>query len=356
MATSVQYCATGRVGSGVVRETARRRSGKGYHAMSRIWSGAVALMLLASLGAGRGSVAAQDATPAPNEYALPELALTVTDTEIGGVPAELAAGRYLVTATVDVSEANENFGAVGFVQLPAGRTVADLAALAGLGEGNAPAGGGDGTPMAADMAMGTPAAGGDNPFAWLYETYIAGGPGGDSGGTYQAIVNLEPGEYAVWGDDPDAVQPAVPLTVTGSLDASALAESTADVTIREVKTADGFAFELDGTLTAGRQLIRIVNESDQPHFVVDQLSSEPITPEQLFAFFDSFETGTPVAGVTEEQFSSGIYASTQSAGTTQWVIADLEAGYHVIGCYVPDPANELIPHAFEGMIEVVEVE
>lgn len=316
---------------GGVREMARRRSGRGYRVMPRIWSFAVALMLFASGGAG--AVAAEEATPAANEYGLPELALTITATEIRGVPVELAAGRYLVTLTVEAGEGVE-FGDVGFVLLPAGRTVADLAPSAA---------GSEASPMV------------DDPFAWRYGTYIAGGPGGDALGIYQAIVDLPPGEYGVWGDDPDATQPAVPLTVTGSLDPASLAEPIADVTIRELKTADGFAFEVEGTLVVGPQVIEIVNESDQPHFVADDLSSAPITVEQLFAFFESFETGTPVPGVSEGQFSSGIYAAIQSAGSTQWVVADLQAGYHVVGCYVPDPTRDGVPHAFEGMIKVVPV-
>lgn len=324
--------------------------------MSRILSFVAALMLFASVG--MSGVAAQDATPAAgsNEYGLPQLDLTITDTEIQGIPAELTAGRYFVSLTVDVAPGpgeDTGFGAVGFVQLPEGRTAADLTIPAG---GEATPVGAEGTPPAqgAAEAIGSPPADAD-PFAWLYETYVSGGPGGASGGTYAGIIELPPGNYAVWGDDPEATQAPVEVTVTGTLDTAAMTEPTAAVTIREVNIPDGFAFEIEGTLSTGTQLIKIVNESDQPHFVVSELSSEPITVEQLFAYFGSFETGTPVPGVSEEQFSAGIYAATQSAGTTQWIVADVEVGYHVVLCFVPDPTKGGIPHAFEGMAEIVPV-
>ena len=53
-------------------------------------------------------------------------------------------------------------------------------------------------------------------FAWLYETYIAGGVSATSD---QAVIDLKGGEYGVWADEPTSPFPATPLTVTGDPDA-----------------------------------------------------------------------------------------------------------------------------------------
>ena len=305
----------------------------------------VALVLTGSFASG---LAAQDATPAANgDLGLPEVNVTLTDTAIEGVPTELAAGRYLVSVTVDVSEEMGGFGAVGFVQLPEGKTAADLVP---------PSTAADASPVAEmEMEMASPVAGEEDPLAWLFETYIAGGTGGDTGGTYRAIVDLPAGNYAVWADDPESPQPSVEVTVSGDLAAVTFPVPTADVTIREVKTADGYAFEIEGALTEGEQLVQVVNDSDQPHFVLDSVSATPVTEEQIFALFESFETGTPTADVSEDQFTDAMYAAVQSAGSTQWIYVDLPVGYHFLACYVPDLAKGGIPHVFEGMIEIVPV-
>ena len=66
--------------------------------------------------------------------------------------------------------------------------------------------------------MGSPAAADMDPFAFLYETYLAGGPGALSGETSQATIYLEPGTYAVVAFGFGA---AVELTVTGTADPAA---------------------------------------------------------------------------------------------------------------------------------------
>jgi len=36
-------------------------------------------------------------------------------------------------------------------------------------------------------------------------------------------------------------------------------------------------------------------------------------------------------------------------------VVDVPAGYLVLQCFVPDPTQGGIPHAFEGMVEIVPV-
>lgn len=57
-----------------------------------------------------------------------------------------------------------------------------------------------------------------------------------------------------------------------------------------------------------------------------------------------------------EAIEMAAYAPSQSAGTTQWIAVDLQAGSHWIACWVPDPANEGLPHAMEGMLQLVTIE
>jgi len=85
--------------------------------------GLITALVLALTGVS--AVAAQDATPAAGGGAtfadtmgLPELSMTVTDDAIDGIPAETAAGRYLVTVAIEAEE----FGEVAFVLLPEGKT------------------------------------------------------------------------------------------------------------------------------------------------------------------------------------------------------------------------------------------
>lgn len=291
-----------------------------------------------------GPTIAQDGTPTAanatfaETLGLPELSLTTTDDAIEGVPAETAAGRYLVTVTNEGTTES----AAGFVQLPAGIEIDDLAPPAGAEGSPTASGDGEGDGVELD---------------WLFDAYAAGGTGAAPGGSAQAIVDLLPGNYAVWADDPEAPQAPQALTVTGEMPLD-LPEPEADVTITEVGTAAGYAFELSGELAPGPQVIRVDNKSDQPHFLASARSPEPITMDQLEALltFDPESGATPPPDMPNpDEFITSAYAAVQSAGTTQWIAADLEAGQLILVCFVPDPNNAGIPHAMEGMAEIVEV-
>ena len=328
--------------------------------------------LLALLAGGAGAALAQDATPMASPTAanamfadtmgLPELAITASDSDYQGVPAETAAGRYVVTLTYTGSDP---FGAsVQFMQLPEGLTVEALV------EELAPPPAAVATPMAG-MDMGTPPGeegGEEGAPPWYYEVYQAGGVGAVSGQTAQVILDLLPGNYVVWSGDPEGAQAPVALTVTGDTAASpvagtpmagltGMAEPTANATVTEVKTADGFAFELEGTLAAGDNVIEIHNDSDQPHFMGLYGYPEPITMDQVQAFltFDP-SMGTPPPGMIDEtRLFQGAFANVQSAGSTQWLAANLQPGNYIMLCFVGDPTKGGIPHAFEGMVQIVQV-
>ena len=93
----------------------------------------------------------------------------------------------------------------------------------------------------------------------------------------------QPGDYGVWTDDPTATTPAPGLTVTGDAATPiAAVEPEAAVTIIEQGAGgQGFTFQVDGEIQAGPQIVKIVNASDQPHFVIAGQYPEPVTIDQL---------------------------------------------------------------------------
>jgi hypothetical protein len=194
-------------------------------------------------------------------------------------------------------------------------------------------------------------------FAWMYEAYIAGGVTSDSP---TAVIDLRGGEYGVWADDPTSPMAAAPLAVTGDAEARIEGpEPEAAVTIvEEGAGGEGFKFTITGEPTAGPQIVKILNASDQPHFVIGFHYPEEITIEQVMEFlmFDPSSGATPGAEMLDETLLTfPMYAPTQSVGTTQWVEMDAEAGQLILACFVPDPVAEGIPHAFEGMVGLLPV-
>jgi hypothetical protein len=298
---------------------------------------------------GSAGALAQDATPTTGEslfadLGLPELTITATDEGLQLDQSEIEAGRYLVT--LNNESANPQVAA-GFVQLPEGGTIEDLS-------------------FADEVAAGTPVPEqGPSPeqmegLSWLYETYIAGGPSTYVEGYTQAVVNLPAGEYGVWDENPFSELPAPALTVTGDPEATIEGpEPEAGVTIVEVgEGGQGYSFEVDGELQAGPQIVAVLNASDQPHFVEASQYPEEITIEQMMGsmMFDPSTGGTPSPDMLDfEQFTFAGWASTQSIGTTQWVVMDFEPGQAILACWIPDPLAEGIPHALEGMLQIFPV-
>ena len=322
---------------------------------------ALVVALLALIGGAVAPAVAQDATPVASAtfadtMGLLELAVTVTDTAIEGLPAETPAGRYLVTVT----SAGTEPGAVGFIQLPEGKTVADLAVPAEAAPPGPDATPGPGmaeTPMAGMETEGTPAAEGGNPFAWVYETYIAGGAGAPPGGTAQVIVDLKPGNYAAWAEDPEAPQAPVALTVTGDMPTD-LPEPSADVTVTATGTNEGYDLEYAGEFAPGPQTVQFVNDSDQPHFLIFIRSPGPITMEQVQTLltFDPTTGATPPPGMPNpEEFQDAAFAGTISEDATEWLATNLEPGYYIVACFIPDAENPEVPHAAQGLIDVITV-
>jgi len=306
--------------------------------------GTVAIALFGSAGA-----VAQEATPAASPVAenlfadlgLPELTVTATDEGFELSESEVEAGRYLVHF---VNESANPDASAGFVRLVEGITLDDLSFADELAAG---------TPMPQSEEEGPD----EETFAWIYETYIAGGVSATGD---QSVIDLRGGEYGVWGDDPTSPLPAAALTVTGDPDARVEGpEPEAAVTIvEEGAGGEGFKFTVTGDATAGPQIVKILNASDQPHFVIGLHYPEEITIDQVMEFimFDPSSGATPSPNMLDETLLSfPFYAPVQSVGATQWAVLDAEPGSVIIACFVPDPVAGGIPHAFEGMVNLVPV-
>jgi len=300
----------------------------------------VFLLVLGAIPAG----ARQEAETPFADLDLPELEVTVTETGFEGISESLEAGRYVVTATA--TEDSGEFGAaVAFVQ-PSGMTAEEF--LAGLGGPPAEAAG--------EALEGTPAEGGDEmggaPPAEYYASTFAGGAGVMPGDTTVFVVDLTPGEWIVWGDDPAGAQEPFIFEVTGEMPTD-LAEPESDATLTMGEYVIGIT---GGELTAGPQVLKIENSGAQPHFIASGRATVEVTEADIEAVLESEMTGTPAAVDfnPDEDFEESFYTASQSTGTEMWIAVDLEPGTHVLLCFFPDMADGM-PHAMKGMYELLEV-
>jgi hypothetical protein len=297
---------------------------------------------------------AQEATP-ESAFAgldLPTIDITVTADAYAGIPETLEAGRYLVnvTATDGVGEFG---GGVGFIQ-PAGMTADEFIALTGE---FAEAGGPDeaATPLdeaAAEAASPAAEEGGDQIPPFLFESAMAGGIYAMPGETSQIVLDLTPGEWVAWGDDPSAPWAPVVIDVTGEMPADLVEpESGATITMGE------YVIQVtEGELVSGSQIIRVDNIGAQPHFVIGESATKPVTEADVEALLQAEMTGTPAAVDfdPDTDLEEAFYTGTQSTNTSIWVVADIPPGPLVMLCFFPDMADGM-PHAFHGMYSVVEI-
>jgi hypothetical protein len=301
-------------------------------------------------------LAAQEATPASAfaDLDLPTLDVNVTADAYEGIPESIEAGRYLVTVSVS-EDAGEFGGGVAFIQ-PSGMTGDEFVAM--LGELMGPpdesgVGAAAATPVEGGAA--TPAdeggeTGGVPPF--LFESKMAGGSYAPAGESAQVVLDLTPGEWVAWGDDPASPQAPVAFEVTGEMPADlAEPESSATLTMGE------YVIEVtEGEIVSGQQVLRVDNIGAQPHFISAGTTTKDVTEEDLMAVLNSEMTGTPAAVDfnPDTDFQEAFYSGTQSMGTSQWIVADIQPGNLIMLCFFPDITDGM-PHAYHGMIALVEV-
>lgn len=197
------------------------------------------------------------------------------------------------------------------------------------------------------------------PAAALYDAIFAGGTYTDAGQTAELVLDLSPGEWIAWADDPEASQEPVIFEVTGEMPVDlAEPESSATITMAEYSIT-----VTEGELRAGTQVVKIENVGAQPHFIVGIPGPDDLTLERLQVAIDeevaAADTGTPPAysNLNPEEdlsFEGGFFSGTQSQSTTVWVPVTLESGMYAMACFFPDLGDGR-EHVYHGMYTVVTV-
>lgn len=171
-----------------------------------------------------------------------------------------------------------------------------------------------------------------------------GAPGGDTA----AIVDLEPGTYALVCviDLPDGVPHVMKgmvrqvVVVPSNGPAATLPE--ADI----VMTLDDYTFGTDVPITAGRRTIRVENAAAQPHEVLFVKLENGATAQEFMEAMAKAEgppPGTVLGGVTG-----------MAQGGMNQVTLDFEPGDYALICFVPD-ASDGRPHFLHGMLHQIHV-
>jgi len=294
-------------------------------------------------GSSTGTPAATPVAGAPiglDDLGLPTIDITITAEGFEGVPAEIAAGRYLVRAT---GSAGAEEAAAAFIRPPEGMDADELIGALGIG-------GGPPAQSAASPAAGPPP---EEPLpSFVYQMTFAGGAVLSTGATGAAIIDLGPGEWIVWGDDPMATQVPAIFGVTGELSTD-LPEPPSDIGVRFID----YAIEIGGALTGGDHILRIDNQGAQPHFIVLFKGPETMTNEHLGMLFAAeMGGGTPAALPfnPDTDLIPVLGTAAQSIGTLQWVPVTLEKGTYAAVCFFPT-AGTGAPHAMMGMHTVFTV-
>lgn len=301
---------------------------------------------LATLLAARMATA-QDEGDGFDGLDLPALDIDVTASGFGGVPEEMDAGRYLVT--VRLEEGLER-GGVGFVRPPedltADQFVLELQSASEV------------VPQDADTPEPQSTSGRPPVGAPLvaYDATFAGGAvviGTEPG---RAVIELEEGEWVVWGGDVLAPQAPLIVTVSGGVPEDA-AEPDADA---EIALAEG-SVGIDEALPAGDHVLRIVHEGGEPHALqllripddIDEEDLQVALRARLGGVQEDDADALPID--PERDLETVLETAAQSAGTVQWVQATLEPGTYAAICTFP-AMEDAQPHALHGEYAVVTVE
>lgn len=290
----------------------------------------IGLLLMAG---GPAAAIAQEATPASGDsllsgYGLPEVVIEATDEGVTD-PGELAAGLTLITF-------DNQSGADATLEL---YPTADQASYDALIEALA---------TADPEAMAPPPA--------FYEITISGGISAPAGASAGVILDLVPGTWAFNYFVPDEAGPGIniPTQVEVTGEPNGLAPPEADV-VAEMYEME---FTIPDEVATGPQVWEVTTTGMQPHFVLMSRYPEAFTEEQVMELLGAFDpTGTPDPSASALQFDlfeDAFESPVLSSGQTNWYEIDLEPGYYVALCFIPDPETGA-PHALLGMHELFEV-
>ncbi len=277
----------------------------------RIILSAALAAALAACGGGDTKTPQAAAPVAPNN-----VTFTALDFTFEG-PAEIPAGP----TTISLVSSGKEIHHLILVKLDSGKTKDSLVA-----------------------ALGKPGP----PPAWA--TFVGGPNAPAPGGTSNATLNLEPGNYAMvcFVDTPDhkphftkGMSRALTVTAPAAAVNAALPAPTSTITLSE------YAFTPDKELVAGKNTIRVVNAGVEPHEIEIIRFAPGKTMEDFGKWMATMQgepPAVPLGGVTpfvrghEIQFD-----------------VDLVPGNYVMLCFLPDPSTPPKMHFERGMIREFEI-
>lgn len=270
-------------------------------------------------------VAAQDDTPPTgtpllDALGLPTLEITISS-EASTIPTETVAGLQLLTVHNDT----DGFAVSTITLLPAGVTDEDY--------------------LAAIMADTLP--------EWVADATIAGGIDQDPQTTASIAVFLTPGTWTVGlqSENVDVANPIGELVVTGEADPAA-AES---IPVSVTAGLGAYTFDLPDTVSSGPQIWQVENMHAAIHHLVLFEADRLYSADEIVGGLESLFMGTPVAdGFDLSTAGVPIATSALSEGSSIWIEVDLQPGYYVALCFLPDVGGDA-PHAFMGMVDSFEV-
>jgi plastocyanin len=298
--------------------------------MSRKMLRVMAIGLLSLLLVGP-PVVAQEATPSAAESPLsalgyPELHVKVTDTAIEA-PAETPAGLTLLT----VDNASSQETGVFLIAPPPGMSIDEFRATA----------------EAPPPPRATPGAEEEFP-SWFYEAILSGGPAVAVGEQGQAVIDLQPGDWAIAAE---ADQEPSLLKVSEGATPTAAAEPPADLTV-EIQE---YSFSIPEQVAAGSQIWKLDNVGQQPHVLYIVKTPSLLTMDQVMTLLQVPEGATPPPDLPNpEEFEDVGGLTIISSGRSAWIAPDLQPGFYVAICYIPDKESHE-PHAALGMVSIFTV-
>lgn len=275
---------------------------------------AAGLVAAAACSEGAARPAAETAAATPPAPAVVEI--RASDFAFAA-PAEIAAGLTTLRVVNDGPELHH----AQLVRFDGGHTLQDY--LDAVGTGNL-----------------TP--------AWAH---LVGGPNVPvPGGQADATLELTPGNYALvcWVHSPDGIPHVAKgmsraIVVRPAADGAVAAQApAADVRM----TLVDYAYEMDKPIAAGRRVIHVENQAEQPHEVIIVQLAPGKTAQDVLAHLHAPQgppPGAPVGGVTF-----------LAKGQSNLVTADFAPGRYALLCLVPD-AKDGQPHVAHGMVHEFDV-
>ena len=181
---------------------------------------------------------------------------------------------------------------------------------------------------------------------------VVGSASAEAGGSGSFVSKLDPGSYYMLSFA-GAGEESPPDFVLGMVRDLQVTEAAADVPESALPEADAsismvdYQFVIEG-LESGEQTVRLSNDGTELHEAVMFRLKEGKTMEDFQAFMEQeVPEGEPPMEEAGMVFLS--------PGNVTYATLDLEAGNHVLLCFIPSEKNDMTPHFMLGMMAEVAV-